>query len=1191
MPVELTSEQEAAVKNRGGGLLISAAAGSGKTRVLVERLLSRVTGEGIDIDRFLVITFTNAAAAELRSRIVDELSVYTAENPGDSRLRRQNTLVYKADISTIHAFCIKLLRECGHLLDIDPDFRLCDEGESGVLMLRALNDVMDKRYEDLTEGSDFTFLVDTMSAGRDDSRLMQIVLDIRGRVQAHPNPAAWLDKQERAFDLPETARAEDTPWGRRLLEDARQQAAYWVERMAAALDLCAMDEKLDINYSPTISATLDGLRRFIQAAANGWDSACACMPIPFPKPGMKPMKDCPEELSQQVKDIRSKCSKRMDKLAEWFEDSSAGLMEDLRAVHPTIRGLFALVRDFEAAYTAEKQRRSVLDYSDLEHLAVKLLVDENGAPTELAEQWSQRYEEIMVDEYQDTNEVQNAIFSAISRQGRNLFMVGDVKQSIYSFRLADPTIFLGKYRRFKPYTQAADGENRYIVLSKNFRSRPQVLEAANDLFRSIMSEELGEMDYTAEDALYPGPNFALEEGNTYAVELNALDCSSTGEEEGPDKAGRDLLEARFTAQRIRELLDSGYLISDGKGTRPVRYGDMVILMRSPSTVLHHYARALGEYGIPWEAEGRGDFFAATEVSVALSLLQIVDNPRQDVPLISVLRSPVYGFSADRLAQIRAAARDEDFYTALEREGGEDAQAFLTELNALRFGAGDKSSHQLLWHIYDSTNLLGVFGAMDEGEARQSNLLTLAELARQFEGAGHRGLFGFLSFLSRLRENKAKLTLPTPGREGGGVRIMTIHKSKGLEFPIVFLCGLSRRLNREDVSRPILFDPKLGVGPKRLDLERGIEYPTLARMAVARKMERGMMAEEMRLLYVAMTRAKEKLIMNCALTRGSKDLERLAGDAGNPVDPQVLMGCQSVGQWVLLSALTRPEAGNLRAAAGVEAPITAAALGPAWDIRFVSAAPFQQAPERQAEVSMVHEEEPLPPSVLAERLCWRYPQAGDVAVPSKITATQLKGRGLDQEAAENAPPPPRERTIQRPRFAAEEFGLTPAQRGTAQHLAMQYIDFNHTGSVEAVRGEVRRLVDENFLTPQQGEAVRPEKIAAFFASPLGQEMLASPTLRREFKFSLLVPAADYYPEAARGEQVLLQGVVDCCFETLLGVTVVDFKTDHVNNSTVMARAAEYRPQLAAYSRALADILGKPIVRRVLWFFALDRAVEI
>ena len=892
---------------------------------------------------------------------------------------------------------------------------------------------------------------------------------------------------------------------------------------------------------------------------------------------------------ERVKAIRTACKKRLEKLEDWFADSGDDLLADLRTVYPAMRGLFALVRDFEEAYAAEKARRGLVDFSDLEHMAVRLLVGEDGQPTELARQWSTRYDEIMVDEYQDTNEVQNAIFSALSKDGTNLFMVGDVKQSIYRFRLADPTIFLGKYRSFKPYTEAGEGEERRVILSRNFRSRPEVLEGCNDLFRAVMSVPFGEMEYSDDQALYPGAPFQPD--STYCVELDALDGDIDGEE-GAEKVSRDLLEARFAARRIRDLLDQNFPVSDGEGgTRPVRPSDIVILLRSPNTVLRHYARALGERDILWEAEGGGDFFGSTEISVALSLLQIVDNPRQDVPLISVLRSPVYGFSADRLAQIRAASPDTDFYAALAADDGEDSKAFLAELDDLRFGSGDMSSHQLLWHIYDRTNLLGIFGAMEEGETRQGNLLALAELARQFEGAGHKGLFRFLTYLTRLRENGNTLMPPTPGRTGGGVRIMSIHKSKGLEFPVVLLCGLARRLNREDMSRPILFHPKLGVGPKGLDVERGIEYPTLARMAVARQLEREMMAEELRLLYVAMTRAKEKLILSVALTGGGKDLEKLAGDAGDPVDPQVLLACQSVGQWVLLHALCRPEAGALRRAAGQDVAVLDTSFGPAWDIRFVDGTPLAQMPPHRWTAPQREQEEEEGGEDLANLLRWTYPHEAEVAIPSKLTATQLKGRALDEEAAEEAPRPARSLSFGRPRFAAEEMGLTAAQQGTALHQVLQYIDFEKAETVEGVQAEIARLVEGQYITPQQGDAVDPAPIAAFFRSDLGQELLSSVSLRREFKFSILEPASRYYPQAGEGEQVLFQGVVDCYYETLEGITVVDFKTDRVTKRTVAERAEHYRPQLEAYSRALAEITGKQVIRRVLWFFALNQSVDL
>ncbi len=1186
MPFQFTPEQHTAVYDRGEGLLVSAAAGSGKTRVLVERLLTRVE-EGVDIDRFLVITYTKAAAAELRGRIVAELSDRQVRRPGDASLRRQATLVYKAQISTIDAFCAQFLREEGHRLDLDHDFRLCDENEAAVLMGEALNEVLDKRYETIAPGDDFALLVDTMSAGRDDRRLMDIVLDVRSRIQSHPDPARWLEEQEADFALKGVRDVGDTPWGRLLLSDARRQADYWAGRMEELWELAQGDAVLAKAYGPSLQAAANSLRDLSAAAGKGWDDAAERIRVEFSRLGSaKGTED--EAAKERIKTVRDQCKKRLEKLSALFSDTSAGLLEDMETVYPAIRGLFALVRDLETAYTALKRRRGVLDFSDLEHLTARLLVGEDGTPTDLARRWGERYEEVMVDEYQDTNAVQNALFTALTDGGRNLFMVGDVKQSIYRFRLADPTIFLRKYQSFHPVEEGGEGPHR-VLLSRNFRSRPQVLEGVNYLFRAVMSETFGEMAYGDAEALIPGGTFPAGEGD-YGVELDLLD-GSTVEEEGP-RTPRDQLEARFAAQRLRRLLDEGFPVSDGEGgTRPVRPEDMVILLRSPGSVLHYYAGALGEQDIPWSADGVGDFFAATEIQVALSLLRIVDNPRQDVALIAALRSAVYGFSADRLAQIRAGAPEEDFYTALTRDEGEDVQHFLTELGNLRRRAGDQSCADLLWQIYDGTDLLGVYGAMDEGETRRANLLLLAQLARDFEAAGHKGLFGFLTYLRRLEEDGRSLTLPGVGSAGGGVRIMSIHRSKGLEFPVVLLSGLSRLLNKTDMTQPMLFHPQLGVGPKRLDLERMVEYPTLARLAVGRKMEYELAAEELRLLYVAMTRAQEKLILSCALTRGWREVEKLLPSAGVPVEPQALLDCQSPAQWILLPVLARPEAEGYRD--GIFQPPVAPGteFGPKWDLRWVDAAPYAEAPQRRGSAGETGERKVRDPKALLRNFTWTYPHAGDVDLPSKLTATQLKGRDLDEETAQEAPQPPRPPRFDRPRFASEKLGLTPTEKGTALHLVMQYIDFDRCGSGEAVAAELLRLTEEKFITPQQAQAVEPEKVRSFFASDLGREAMASGSLRREFKFSILAPAERYYPEAGAEEQVLLQGVVDCYFETEAGLTVVDFKTDHVYGEALSTRAKEYAPQLEAYAEALAEITGKPVKRRVLWFFSEGRAVEV
>ena len=1200
MPFPLTEEQRKIVEDRGGELLVSAAAGSGKTRVLVERLLDRMTGEGLDLDRFLVITYTKAAAAELRARVAQELSARLAQRPGDRHLRRQTTLVYKAQISTIHAFCAALLRESGHLLDLDPDFRLCDEGEAQVLMARTLEEVLEEQYQDLGEDSPFALLVDTLSAGRDDSRLQQIVLDIFARVQSHPDPERWLEEQKKVWALEGAADAGRTPWGEVLLKEARRLARWCREGLSAALALAGEDELLQANYAPSLSAALEGVEKLL--AAQTWDQAGALLPVPFPAAGRKKKRALPQSpmeearsarAAERVKAIRARCKKQLERLEELLEGDSASLLEELSLSRPVVEALMDLVIAFQRAYAREKGRRGVLDFSDLEHFAVRLLRDERGEPTPLARAWGARYQEILVDEYQDTNQVQNAIFSAISEGGRKLFEVGDVKQSIYRFRLADPTIFLDKYRRFREGDGAGEGEPRKRVLSRNFRSRPQVLEGCNDLFRNIMSTELGELDYTDDQALVPGADFPAGEG--YALEADLLDLSCLGEQEG-EKDSKDLLEARFAARRIGELLRAPLMVTEGGGQRPVRPSDIMVLLRSPGSVLHHYLRAFREAGIPWAADGGEDIFETTEVNVALAILRLVDNPRQDVALIAALRSPVFGFTGDRLALLRAG-REGDFYSALVQAAGEgdgECRDFLDRLDRLRFGAGDKTCRQLIWHIYQSANLLGIFGAMDKGRERQENLLYLYALAGQLEESGCTTLFQFLQRLDKLRETGARFLSAGPGREGEGVSLLSIHRSKGLEKPVVLVCGLTRRLNRDDLMRPVLFHPVLGVGPRGLDRERMVEYPTLARRGVERQLEREMMSEELRLLYVAMTRAREKLILTLALPQGLKALERLGEDLGSPVSPMALMSQPSVGHWVLLHLLTRPEAAPLRELAGLDHP-DCGPFGPAWEVRWEDGLSLTRPLGAGGQWADAPQKEEGDGEELRRVLSWRYPHPAGADIPSKLTATQIKGRVLDREAAEEGVQSPDQPVsvppLSRPDFAAQVRGLTPAQRGSAIHAAMEYLPLEGDHSPLAIGQALDRLTREGFLTPLQRSAVEAARLSAFFESGLGRRMAAAEECRREFKFSLLVPARTYYPQGEEGDRVLLQGVIDAWFREGEEITVVDFKTDRVSPGEEGVRAEEYRPQLQAYGQALQAILGRPVGKMVLWFFETGTAVEL
>lgn len=1186
MSIQLTAQQQAAVNDRGGELLVSAAAGSGKTRVLVERLLDRVEQEGLNVDQFLIITFTKAAAAELRGKILQGLNQRLAERPEDRHLRRQLTLVYRAQISTIHALCTALLREFGYLLDLDPDFGVAEEGDATLLRTETLDRVMEEHYQTVTPDAPFGRLLDTMSAGRDDSKLKSIVQDIYIRVQAHPDPADWLRRQGEAFDLRTCRDVAQTPWGTQIVERARRMATYWDGRMLQALNEMMADKELEAAYAPSFCDTMDSIESFLGALDRGWDSARALCEIEFPR--LKTSRKIQDKtLQSQVKAVRERCKKRLKGLSDLFFASNQTILEDMEQVRPSVLALLELVGELEAAYAAAKRRRHLLDFNDLEHLALQLLRTQDGGPTATALLLRERYAEVMVDEYQDTNAVQNAIFDALTEEGRNLFQVGDVKQSIYRFRLADPTIFLKKYHTFHPAETAQEGIPRTVVLSRNFRSRPSVLDGVNFVFDHIMSRDFGELDYTDDQRLYPG--FPYPEHPDDRVELDVVDLSSLERQADQPSISKDLVEAEFVAERVEQLLRSGFPVTGEDGSlRPVQPHEIAILYRSPSAVMPYLTRALDRRNLPWQTEGAEDFFHTTEVSCALSFLQIIDNPRQDIPLLSVLRSPVYAFSPDRLAALRAGCPEGDLYTCLEhgaQEGDAEAARFLQELAALRLRAADINCHRLLWQLYDQTGLLALFGGMDGGRRRREHLLALYDWARAFGGAGRQGLFDFVTYLRRLEQQGGRL--PALGKNAGdGVQIMSVHRSKGLEFPVVLLAGLNRSINRMDERAPVLFHPKLGVGPKGVDAALRVEYPTLPRKAVQLKLEEETKAEELRLLYVAMTRAREKLILTLSMSQAWKELSALLAESGPHPDPQALQEKETVAQWLLLPVLARTDAQALRFGANSPNPIPAAG----WDIRLVPG----QLPE-QPGTERTEQEEPAqaPPSDLPlDWLDWRYPWPQLAQMPSKVTATQLKGRVLDEEAAEETWQKPQAApTFPSPRFRQEAEGLTAAQKGTVLHSVMELIDLQKADSVSGVREELARLVAGQWLTQTQADSVQPEQVAAFFASALGRAAVAADDLRREFKFSLLAPAERIDPQAPEGEEMLLQGVVDCCFTGPQGLTIVDFKTDRLAPQELAQHSRRYLGQLESYTWAVEQIFGKRVQRRVLWYFRLGQGYEL
>lgn len=1165
-----TSDQLTAIEARGSDLLVSAAAGSGKTAVLVERVLRRLTDpkDPVDIDRFLLVTYTNAAASEMRGKLADAITARLAEDPDDMRLRRQLLLVHKARITTVHAFCLTLVREHAAALGLPPDFRLADESERTLLRDEVLEEVLEARYA--AEDPGFTALCDLLTNGQDDRPLAAAVLDTFEKTRAHADPDAFLERVRAG--LADAGSPAGTAHGALLLEQAREAAQYGLAFLRLALTRLHEDETLEAAYAPAITSDINQASALIAAIEQrDWDKAVElAQGLHFDRLGsIRGYED--KEFQEEIKGLREEwktvAGEIKDKLLCVTAEQAA---YDRALVRPALEALIDAVEQFAQAFAGEKQRRSLADFNDLEHFAVRLLYTD-GKPSLLADRLAASFCEILVDEYQDTNGVQDAIFSAIARD--NLFMVGDVKQSIYGFRLADPYIFLEKYRAFADEPQA--GQGRRVVLSKNFRSRAEVLDTVNYIFRAVMSEPVGDLDYTDREALYVGADYPEQAPGVDDTELWLLDTAE--DQSGTDKS---VLEARLVARRIRTLLDEAFPVTDRDtgGTRPLRASDVVILMRSPKARAATYRAALAEYGLAAQTEESAGLLQTREVGVIVSFLSIIDNPRQDVQLIGVMRSPLFGFSEEELAQIRLLDRKASFYDAARMSPSDKVQAFLRGLDDLRMLSCDLPVYQLLWRIYDQTGALGLFGAMPGGAQRQRNLLSFFERARGFEQAGTRGLFRFVRLLRAMEESGDDFeTVRAEGGEGA-VRIMSIHKSKGLEFPVVVLADTAKRFNERDLTAPILVHPTLGFGAKCRDLTRGVRYDTLERQAVAVRMRRQAVSEELRVLYVALTRPKEKLIITCASAQFATQLSRLARLAALDRLPPYAMGSvRAPMAWILAPLLRHPRAGCLRQAVGMTAVEMDGKAPDSIAFHLMQPADLTGGVQAQPQAVSFVDLPTIPPALV-------YPGAVLADIPAKLTATGLKTDYKSRETAEETRPVRPAPALRRPDFEQRVRGLTPAEQGTAHHLFMQFCDFDACAAGQ-VAEEIARLKEKAILSPEQADAVRPERIAAFFQSDLYRKHMQAGEIRREFKFSVTVPAADYYPEAeGMAEDVLLQGVVDCLSETAKGFLIVDFKTDRVSGASVQARAEAYRPQLDAYRVAIEKIFDKPVIGRALYFFA-------
>ena len=1268
MAVNWTREQKQVIEGREKSLLVSAAAGSGKTAVLVERIIQMITeGENPkNIDRLLVMTFTRAAAAEMRERIQAAIEKKLESEPENEHLQQQAVLVQFAQITTIDSFCLHIMREHFDRLDIDPAFRVGDEGE--MLLMRA--DVMDGLLEDYYRdgGERYEKFVDAYASGKADGGIAEYVMQVYNFAQSNPWPDAWYEKCREELLLTEQGELDQTEWMQFLLRDMALQAQEWKTQLWEAREIC-QETGGPMPYLPMIEEDLRHAETVCGAAGSFETISKALEQFTFSRLAAIRGKngEVDPEKKTIVSDCRSRVKKAVEKLkGEYLFASPEQMLADLEAGKDRILELLELAQEFGRRFRAKKKEKNVVDFHDLEHFALEILTEpkvesseaeetsdaeETGqmqgknawtvrVPGTVADELAAQYDEILVDEYQDSNLVQETLIQCISgeRFGRpNVFMVGDVKQSIYKFRLARPELFLEKY---STYT-SEESAHQKIELHQNFRSRDHVLESINAIFYRIMTEKLGNISYTEEAALHPGAVFEERDGlDELETELLLVDLSAQPQkepehpadgnkaegskvespeldDEAADYTAREL-EARMIAGKIREMTDKerGLTIWDKElgAYRRAQYGDIVILLRSVSGWAEEFIEVLAAQGIPAVAESRTGYFNTLEVETVLNLLAVIDNPMQDIPLASVLKSPFGGVSDEEMAWIVAEhkagvdrSRDAGLYRSVVEYMNEDDSArsersrlcqklkkLFTLLDTFRQESVYLPMHELLYRIYDKTGYYRYVSALPGGAGRRGNLDMLVEKAAAYEATSYRGVFHFIRYIEKLKKYNTDFgEAPVADSEGTVVRIMSIHKSKGLEFPIVFVAGMGKNFNKQDTRGKLLIDADLGIGTDYLDSEKRLKGSTLKKNVMKRRMELEALGEELRVLYVALTRAKEKLI----LTASSRKLEdriakwsAVAAEHG-AIPYTILTLASSYLDWILMSIpeenpwisyRTETLSDQIDREIGTQIRQT---LSREW-LRWLAGEDSQllndeNRPNTQNRLENIRKIE----STISNNYHFQYPYPDDLHLNTKMSVSELKKKGMEEEEEEMAFLPTLPVFMEKEQ---EEKG--GATRGTAYHRVLQFLPFERAMSRQELNAFPAKLAAEGRMDAETAALVRGSDLAKLTASSLGKRMkraAAAGKLYREKQFVIGIPAREM-GEWDSDERILIQGIIDAFFEEDGKLVLVDYKTDYVEEPEALIR--RYEAQVRYYTRALEQMTGKRVAERYLYSFRFG-AIEV
>ena len=1205
-----TDAQWEAVWRTGSDVLVAAAAGSGKTRVLITRLIEKVIAENnpIDVDELLVVTFTNAAAAEMRQRMASALEEELQRQPNNDRLRKQLTLLNKAHISTMHSFCLHVVKQYAYMLDIDPAFRIADTMEAALLREDVLSEVLEQLYgeEDTVQ---LTYaLVDSFSSDRSDIDIETMIEQLYDYAAVDPDPVGWLRTLPELYAIDEDVAIEQLPITSIVfdsLDATLQEVSMQYEAMrdlvqqpdgpSAFIKTVEADEKI-------VHALAEALKQ------RDWQAMYESVTsVQFTRATSIKKDSCDPHLAEIVKELRKEAKETIETLRDrYFVRPPERLLEEMRQMYPLIEHLAVVTERFYEAYQEAKRERAIVDFADLEHYAYAILTtEEDGVrkPSEIAKLYQDKFEEVLVDEYQDTNLLQEAIIQLVKRNSEghgNLFMVGDVKQSIYRFRLAEPQLFLQKYARFTK--EPRDGYGTKIDLNANFRSRPEILQATNFIFSQLMGEDVGEIVYDDDASLKYGARYETRHA---PVHVHLITESEEETIEAPkEEMKREHLEARAIIQQIERLIAEGAEVTDAftDEVRPMEYRDIVILFRS-MTWANTFAEEFKRANIPLYVELRDGYFDAIEVQVMMSVLQVVDNSYQDIPLASTLRAPFFNFTNDELSDIRKTVRSNTFFEALQQyrqEGHAKSEALLEKLNRFFYLverwkniAQHGSVTELITAILEDTYYYEYVGALPNGKQRQANIRALQNRARSYEQTSYRGLFRFLRFIERMRSRGEDLSVAKHVTDRDNVvRLMTIHASKGLEFPYVFVAGLGRNFNERDLREKYLFDQQHGIAVKAIDPKLRAIYTSLPFNALTEKKKLELRAEEMRILYVAMTRAKEHL----HLIGSVKNLETS------------MYGWQQAAQLTneqLLPSYVRSNASSYLAWLGpalvrheqfpLEERICAPLINDSqWQFTMWEA--HTLLPREQEEQIDEREEEEIieVPDEFSQWLTQSYVAEAATETPSKQSVTGLKRLTMleqfdDEQLFRQQPAQEqREWTYERPSFMQEERKLSGAEKGTAVHALMEHLNFQETYDAEKLQSFIAHLVQRQLLTTEEAQVLNVDSLVKQL--PIIQQKLANARkIWNEVPFT--------YSYEVNGEATLLQGIIDCLYEDEEGnLHIVDYKTDRVayNRTREEARTElmkRYTFQLQTYKSSVEQITKRPVAHCFIFSFDLNEWIEL